>query len=96
VPAVIAHHHPVAGQRRPGRCAVQVRNDLWSAWLRRAPRPAARQTLRVLGRAASDHPAAALHGLGQALAGAPWVARERRPVPLEVERAMRAVEVTGR
>jgi hypothetical protein len=92
VPEVVAHHHPASGPRR-GRGAVQVRNELWSSWLRRPARPAARQTVHVLAEAAARRPGVALDGLRQALAGVPWVARERRPVPPEVERAVRAIEL---
>ena len=34
---VVAHHHPARGDGRPGRRRAQVRNALWTAWLRRPP-----------------------------------------------------------
>jgi GT2 family glycosyltransferase len=95
VEELVAHHHPGVAGARPGRVRRQVRNDLWSAWLRR-PAPAALQaSRRVLAAAARRAPGAALAGAADALAGAPWVARERRVVPAGVERALRSIESAG-
>src|SRR4051795_5030375 len=44
VNAVVAHHHPAARGARPGRNAVALRNDLWSAWLHRPAGAAVRRT----------------------------------------------------
>jgi N-acetylglucosaminyl-diphospho-decaprenol L-rhamnosyltransferase len=90
VPAVVAHHHPAEGGCRPGRLARELRNELWSAWLRRPVGAAARRTADALARSGPRPHTAA--GLAQALRGAPWVVRERRVVPPEVERAARALE----
>jgi N-acetylglucosaminyl-diphospho-decaprenol L-rhamnosyltransferase len=92
VPDVVARHHPDGAMPRPGRAAREVRNELWSAWLRRPARAALRRTGRVLRTEAARRPSAAAHGALQALAGARWVARERRVVPADVVRAARAVE----
>jgi N-acetylglucosaminyl-diphospho-decaprenol L-rhamnosyltransferase len=78
---LVAHHHPVGGGR-PGRSVRQIRNDLWSAWLRRPLLPAAARTAGLLREAA---PADAAQGALQAVLGLPWVVRERRVVPPEVE-----------
>jgi GT2 family glycosyltransferase len=96
VPEVVAHHHPDVGHQRRGRMATQIRNDLWSCWLRRPAWPAARHTVRLLRRSLAERPAAAADGLRQAVAGVGWVARERRPVPTAVERALEAVEAQAR
>jgi GT2 family glycosyltransferase len=82
--AVVAHHHP-HGAPRAGRRRRVVRNDLWTAWLRRPPRAAAGATVAAL------RPSRAL-GLADAVRGLPWVLRERRPVPPEVERRLRAID----
>jgi GT2 family glycosyltransferase len=92
VPSVVAFHRPDACGPRPGRVRRQVRNDLWSAWLRRPAGSAARESAAVLGAVARTRPADALAGAAAALAGARWVARERDVVPTRVERALRAVE----
>src|SRR4051794_19129104 len=90
VPGVVAHHHPAGSGVRPGRRAAALRNDVWSAWLHRPAGAALRRTAGLVRRSgARPHTAA---GLAQALRGAPWVARERRVVPADVERALRAIE----
>src|SRR4051812_48577590 len=90
VPDVVAHHHPADGGVRPGRRAAMLRNEMWLAWLRRPARAAARRTAGVIARnGVRLHTAA---GLAQAVRGAGWVARERRVLPDEVERALRVLE----
>jgi len=66
-----------------------VRNDLWTAWLRRPARSAARESLRLL-RGADRR--AAVAGVGTALLGAPWIVRERRVVPPHVEEWLTTLE----
>ncbi len=93
VPNVVAHHHPDAGGLpRPGRLRRQVRNDLWSAWLRRPVSSALRETARALRGA---RPRAAALGAADALRGAAWVMRERKPVPVGVELLAREIERSG-
>jgi GT2 family glycosyltransferase len=91
---VAVRHCPPAGSaHRPARAARVVRNDLWSAWLRRPTRAVPAATLRAL---ADGGPGwQTLRGAGAALRGLPWVVRERRPHPREVEAAMRALERRG-
>jgi GT2 family glycosyltransferase len=87
VEGVVAHHHPSTGPR-PSRVARQIRNELWSAWLRR-PAPAALLVTLHVVRASLGRPGDLARGLAQALAGATWVARERRLLPASVERSVR-------
>jgi GT2 family glycosyltransferase len=95
-PDVVAHHHPAAtGARRPERVRRQLRNDLWSAWLRRPVASALRESVGLLARCAHRHPRDALAGAAAALGGTPWVVRERRVIPAGVERALRAIESVG-
>lgn len=89
VEEVVAHHHPSPSRDTAGRRRVQVRNGLWSAWLRRPPGGVARQTLSLLPAALGDPAARA--GVLDAVRGLPWVLRERRPVPSELETALRAL-----
>ena len=90
VPELVAHHHPAAQGARPGREAAMLRNEMWSAWLHRRAGAALRRTAGLLARSGPRrHTAAAL---AQAVRGAGWVARERRIVPADVERALRVVE----
>lgn len=87
---VVTHHHPAAGGTRPGRRAQEVRNALWSDWLRRPARPAVRGTARAMRRAAGDGETA--RGVAEALRGLPWALRERRPVPAHVAASMAALD----
>jgi len=89
VDEVVAHHHPSPSRDPSGRRRVQVRNALWSAWLRRPLGGAARQTARLA--ALAVHQPGASSGLVLALLGLPWVLRERRPVPHELEAALRTL-----
>jgi GT2 family glycosyltransferase len=81
--AVVAHHHPHPGHRGGRRRAI-VRNDLWTAWLRRPVGVAMGATLAALtpGR---------LGGLADALTGSAWVWRERRVLPASVEHQLRMI-----
>jgi GT2 family glycosyltransferase len=88
---VVAHHHPPHRPGgRPGRRQVTLRNSLWTTWLRRPAGTAVRETARtILG---APHDAVTLRGLGRAVAGVPWVVRERRVVPPHVEALLRALD----
>jgi GT2 family glycosyltransferase len=90
VPRVTALHHPDPG-RRPGRSAVQRRNALLTAWLRRPVGVALRDTARLAADAArgEQEAAAALRG---ALARLPAALRHRVPLPDRVERAARLLD----
>ena len=86
VEEVVAHHHPSPSRDPSGRRRVQVRNALWSAWLRRPLDGAARRTAHLV--ALALHQPGAPSGLLLAMLGLPWVLRERRPVPRELEAAL--------
>ena len=83
VPELVVHHHPSAERSRDLRRAMALRNTLWTTWLRRPVRRAVRRTARELAVAPRD--LVTLRGLWLAVAGAPWVARERRVSPARVE-----------
>ena len=84
---VVAHHEPEPGPR-DWQDSSELRNQLWSAWLRRPLPRAAALTVRVVyaGRIRG------LRALVAALSGAPWVLRERRRIPPHVEASLRALE----
>jgi len=90
VSSLVAHHRPATSRDVVARRRREVRNALWSAWLRRRALVALGHTMPVLGRALSDP--AARRGLLDALRGLPWVLRERRPVTPSVEAALTALE----
>jgi GT2 family glycosyltransferase len=87
VDEVVAHHYPSPSRDPSGRRRVQVRNALWSTWLRRPLGSAARQTAHLA--ALALHQPGARSGILLALLGLPWVLRERRPVQPELEAALR-------
>jgi N-acetylglucosaminyl-diphospho-decaprenol L-rhamnosyltransferase len=91
VPDVVAHHHPPPGSRhRPERREIQLRNALWTNWLRRPPATAASQTVRCIKRQPRDR--ITVRGIGRAAAGLPWVLRERRVNPPHVEALLETLE----
>ena len=87
---VVAHHAPSALREPHVRRRHGIRNTLWFTWLRRPPRSALRRTGRLLLTVPRDKITAM--ALAEAVAGLPWVLRERRPVPSEVEARLRALE----
>jgi GT2 family glycosyltransferase len=84
---VVAHHEPASSGRAP-RGRREIRNALWTAWLRRPLGRALARSVGLLADGGREGPAA----LGAALRELPWVVRERRVVPPEVERGLQAIE----
>jgi GT2 family glycosyltransferase len=84
-PDVIARHTPPPRADHSARRHYEVHNALWTAWLRQRPVGALRRTAAIL--AAAGQPAA-WQGLDSALRGAAWIARERRPVPRDLEKQL--------
>lgn len=80
---VVAHHHPSPVRDEAGRRRLEVRNQLWTAWLRRPLLLALATTAQGL-----RHPAA----LAAALGGLPWVLRDRRPVGPDLEAQLRLID----
>jgi GT2 family glycosyltransferase len=93
VDELLAHHHPSARRNGPARDVVVERNALWFSWLRRPLRDVLARTLTVLGQAAIDGTKRA--ALVQAVRGLPWVLRDRRQLPREVEQDLRRLEHTA-
>jgi len=83
---VVGHHHPSPVRDLTARQAREVRNDLWTLWLRRRPRTVLPATARVLARLGQP---AVRTGVRDALAGLPWVLRERAAVPAALEEELR-------
>ncbi len=93
VDEVVAHHHPSPSRDPGGRRRVQVRNGLWTAWLRRPLRVAAGSTLSALVQARADP--GGRQGVVEALRGLPWVTRARRRLPPEVEADLRRLRFSA-
>jgi GT2 family glycosyltransferase len=89
VAGIVARHEPASERDPAARRRLLARNALWFAWLRRPLPGAARATLRVVRKAATDP--SALAGIVDAFRGAPGVFRERSPVSSDLERAIRSV-----
>lgn len=90
VPEVVAHHQASTLRDAHLRRRHGIRNTLWFTWLRRPFGSAVRRTGRLLVRLPRDR--VTVHGLLDALRGVPWVVRERRAVPPEIERGYRLLE----
>jgi GT2 family glycosyltransferase len=87
VEEVVAHHHPSPVRDPVSRKRREVRNALWSAWLRRPTSSALAATWDAVRESVSD--ADSRHALFAALQGMPWALRNRRPVSPAIERQIR-------
>jgi GT2 family glycosyltransferase len=86
VEQVVARHHPSGQRDLATRRAREVRNDLWTLWLRRRLTAAAGTTARRVLSSAREP--AVWEGARQAAAGWHWVLRERQPVDRALERRL--------
>jgi GT2 family glycosyltransferase len=89
---VVAHHHPSPSRDPARRRAVQTRNALWTAWLRRRV-PGVIAVTAATARTGLGDPAGR-SGAIEAVRGLPWVLRERRPVEPGLEAAVRSLQVS--
>lgn len=94
LPGAAIHHEP-SRQRDPAeRRRLGIRNTLWFTWLRRPPAAALQRTAELAATVPRDRVSAA--AFAAALAGLPWVLRERRPLPPEAEAALRLLDAPRR
>ncbi|MFE9396670.1 glycosyltransferase family 2 protein [Streptomyces flavidovirens] len=89
VEELTAHHAPSPVRDATLRRVHGLRNTLWFCWLRRPAPAALRRTFFLARTVPRDR--ASLRAFGQALAGLPWVLRERRVVPPAVEARLRSL-----
>ena len=94
LPELVLHHQPSPARERLRRRRDGVRNTLWFTWLRRPLPAAARRTAHLLRAVPRDRTSAA--GVALALAGLPWVVRERRVLPPYAEARFAALEDSQR
>lgn len=87
---VVAYHAPSDARDPRGRRRLGIRNTLWTTWLRRPPASALRRTATLLRSVPRD--GTSLAAATDAVAGLPWVVRERRVVPPHVEYGLRLLE----
>jgi GT2 family glycosyltransferase len=86
---LVVRHRPSRENRNAdARRRLVLRNRLWTALLRYSAPNACRTLLHYLHAAAQDRVARA--AVVEAMQGLPWIVRERRPIPRELEeRALR-------
>lgn len=87
---IVAHHHPSRVRDPSLRSWTVIANSLLTAWLRRPRHRALRETLSVARRAAADP--AARRALTAVARDARTIARNRRPVPADLERRLSLLE----
>lgn len=90
VAELTCHHQPSPLRAPTLRRMHGIRNTLWFSWLRRPAPAALRRTLHLARTVPPDR--VSLRAFGQAAAGLPWVLRERRVVPTEVEARLKLLE----
>ena len=88
-PDIVAYHHPSAARQPATRRYQEARNRALVAWLRRPLRCALTETGQLTRRAAHDPTAA--RALGGLAARLPRAVLGRRPLPADVETAIRAL-----
>ncbi|MFF1271932.1 glycosyltransferase family 2 protein [Streptomyces marokkonensis] len=88
------HHRASAVRDATLRRRHGIRNTLWFTWLRRPAGPALRRTLNLARTVPRD--TASLLAFAEAAAALPWVLRERRVLPREVESRLRLLEPAQR
>ncbi|MFN6992971.1 MAG: glycosyltransferase family 2 protein [Aquincola tertiaricarbonis] len=81
---MVTHHHPSPARDLHRRRASLIRNRLWLAWLRLPLAVAWDETRSVLRDARQQ--GLRREGLRAAMAGLPWVLRQRRVLPPQVVR----------
>ncbi|WP_258349072.1 glycosyltransferase [Saccharopolyspora gregorii] len=87
---VVVHHRPSGRRDSRGRRRLGIRNTLLTTWARRPLGAALRRSASVLAGCPKDrHTVAAVGGVLRAL---PWLLRERRCVPPELEAQLRLLE----
>ncbi|MEV7200393.1 glycosyltransferase family 2 protein [Streptomyces griseoluteus] len=85
-----AHHEASVRRDSTERRVLGLRNTLWFTWLRRPLLPGLFRTVALLATVPRD--TATLRAVGRALAGVPWVLRQRDPVPPHLERRLSTLQ----
>jgi GT2 family glycosyltransferase len=90
VDELLVYHYPSTNRHPQHRSRYLVRNRLWVNWLRRPLHRSLRRTMQFVRDV--KHDPGAIRAIARALAGLPWILRERRVVPLAIERQLRQLE----
>ncbi|MFI6043844.1 glycosyltransferase family 2 protein [Nocardia sp. NPDC051321] len=91
---MVIHHQPSRSRDSTHRRRLGIRNTLWTLWLRRPIRSAARRSAAILRSAPADRTTAA--AVLESLRGLPWVLRERKVLPPRVEEGLVLLEESQR
>lgn len=87
---LLVQHYPQNTGDRANRRQVMIRNDLWTAWLRRPPKTILAKTFDVLAQSFSC--SESRRALWEAMRGLVWVLRKRRVVPPFLEAELQLLE----
>jgi GT2 family glycosyltransferase len=88
---VIVRHRPAKITRNAGdRRRLQLRNRLWTMFLRRSPAAVLRAIAAYARGGVNDR--VMRRALVEAVAGLPWILRERRQIPAELERRIQTFD----
>jgi GT2 family glycosyltransferase len=90
LPDVEVHHYPSTARDPHLRRRQGIRNTLWFTWLRRPWTSAVARSATIVRSLPRDRVSAA--AILDACRGAPWVLRQRRVIPRDVEAMYRSVE----
>ncbi|MET9442107.1 glycosyltransferase [Streptomyces sp. NPDC006610] len=94
VPELTIHHAASPVRDSTERRVLGIRNTLWFTWLRRPWPSALRRTWYLMRTVPRDR--ASVRAFGRAVAGLPWVLRQRDPVPADLEARLVALEEARR
>jgi N-acetylglucosaminyl-diphospho-decaprenol L-rhamnosyltransferase len=83
-----AHHHPSLSRDADARRVIEMRNRVWTAWLRRPLPVGFREVLNLL----QSRSPIARRATCEAIRGLPWVLRERRKLPGAIERRVQYLD----
>jgi GT2 family glycosyltransferase len=87
---VVVHHAASTIRDSRERRRLGIRNTLWTTWLRRPLPSALRRSRAIIASLPPDGTSA--RAVAEAVAGLPWVVREHRTVPPQVEHGLRLLE----
>ncbi len=90
LPQLLVYHYPSIRRDPTSRQGHLLRNALWCTWLRRPLPSAWRKTCQLIRSA--PRTTTTWRGLATALAGLPWVLRQRRVVPSQIEQWLHLLE----
>lgn len=90
VDEIVAYHHPSPVRDEAKRKRHEVRNALWSAWLRRPAASAWAVTRRIVRDSLADEARRA--GMWDAVRAFPWVLSRRNPVSPGLDRQLQLAE----